>query len=65
MTDKPIRFYNDDGTEINPDILSKPALCTTCARNDDPSEEPLCILNRLDQEGREDFKCGAYVPMEE
>lgn len=64
MEDKPIRFYDDDGMEINPDLISKPSLCTSCAKDDDPSEEPLCVLNRLDQQGEEEFQCGAYVAKE-
>ena len=61
MEDKPIRFYDDDGTEINPDLIAKPSLCTSCAKDDDPSEEPLCALNRLDQRAEDEFRCDAYV----
>ena len=61
MEDKPIRFYDDDGTEINPDLIPKPSLCTSCEKDDDPSEESLCTLNRLDQQGEEEFQCDAYV----
>ena len=61
MEDKPIRFYDDDGTEVNPDLISKPSLCASCVKDDDPSEEPLCSLNRLDQQGEEEFRCDAYV----
>ena len=61
MEAKPIRFYDDDGTEINPDIIAKPSLCTSCEKDDDPSEELLCALNRLDQQGEEEFRCDAYV----
>ena len=64
MDDKPIRFYDDDGAEINPDIIAKPSLCASCAKDDDPSEEPLCALIRLDQRDEEEFECGAYVPKE-
>jgi len=62
MTDKPIRFYDDDGTEINPDIIPDPSLCASCAKHDNGSEEPLCALNRWDQQGEDDFRCDAYVP---
>lgn len=62
MDESPIHFFDDDGTEINPDLIAKPSLCTSCAKDDDPAEEPLCALNRFDQQGDEDFECGAYVP---
>jgi hypothetical protein len=64
MDDKPIRFCDDDGAEINPDIIAKPSLCASCAKDDDPSEEPLCVLIRLDQRDEEESECGAYVPKE-
>ncbi len=64
MEEQPIRFYDDDGTEINPDLIPKPSLCTFCAKDDDPAEEPLCTLNRLDQQGEEEFRCDAYVSKE-
>ena len=62
MSDNPIRFYDDDGTEINPDLVRKPTLCISCAKDDDPSEKPLCTLTRYDQREDEEFQCDAYVP---
>jgi hypothetical protein len=56
------RYYDDDGTEMNPDVVSKPSLCVSCTKDDDPKEEMLCNLNRIDQQGEADFKCGAYEP---
>jgi len=53
-------FYDDDGTEINPDLIAKPGLCLSCEKNDNPDEEMLCALNRLDQRNDKDFKCFAY-----
>jgi hypothetical protein len=50
MDDKLIHFCDDDGAEINPDILAKPSLCAPCAKDDDPSQEPICALIRLDQQ---------------
>ncbi len=64
MDDKLIHFCDDDGAEINPDILAKPSLCASCAKDDDPSEEPLCALIRLDQQDEEEFQCDAYVRKE-
>ncbi len=59
--DKP-RFYDDDGTEMNPDLIPKPSLCVSCAKNEDQDEEVVCNLNRLDQQGEPEFKCFAYEP---
>jgi len=52
--------YNDDGTKINPELIVKPSLCLSCRHEDDLSQEMLCTLNRMDQQGEADFKCGAY-----
>lgn len=59
-------YFDDDGTEINPDLYPKPTLCLTCAKNDIPDweEELLCNLNRLDQRNEDEFKCGAYEIIE-
>jgi hypothetical protein len=62
MEENPIRFYDDEGREVNPDLLPKPSLCTSCAKDDDPADEPLCVLNRFDQRDEEQFQCAAYVP---
>lgn len=53
-------FYDDDGNKFNPDLHPKPQLCLSCKYNDDPSEETLCTLNRLDQIGESEFKCYHY-----
>jgi hypothetical protein len=56
------RFFDDDGTELNPDLVPRPALCVSCVKDDDPNEEMLCTLNRLDQQDEPEFKCFAYEP---
>jgi hypothetical protein len=61
MDDELIHFCDDDGVEIKPDLMAKPGLCVTCAKDDDPSEGPLSALIRLDQEGEDEFRCDAYV----
>ncbi len=63
LVDKP-KFFDDDGTEINPDLTSKPSLCVSCVKDDDPNEEIPCTLNRLDQQDEDDFRCEAYVSKE-
>ena len=59
MDDGP-KYYDDDGTEVNPDFYTKPQLCLSCKKNDDPNEEILCNLNRLDQRDEQEFKCFTY-----
>lgn len=53
-------YFNDDGTELNPDLYPKPQLCLSCKKDDDPDEDVLCNLNRLDQLDEPEFKCFAY-----
>ena len=64
MNEKPdkseARFYRDDGTEINPELVLKPSLCITCKKDDNLNEEILCILTRDDQKDEVDFICDAY-----
>jgi hypothetical protein len=56
-------YFDDDGTEINADLVPKPGLCLTCKKdNASGKEEILCILNRNDQKGDKDFECGAHEP---
>ena len=57
-------YFNDDGTEFNPDLIPKPSLCLACPNDDtdDEIERMLCNLTRADQQGEEDFICYAYVP---
>lgn len=51
-----VKFYDDDGKEIDPELVPKPSLCVTCA-----NEERFCVLNWFDQKEEDDFVCGAYV----
>jgi hypothetical protein len=53
-------FYDDDGTEVNPDLIPKPNLCLICRKEDDENEEILCALTRLDQREDQEFKCFAF-----
>lgn len=54
------RYFDDDGNELNPDLIPKPSLCLMCIHDDDPHEEILCNLNRFDQVNEEHFKCFAF-----
>ena len=60
MAEKLHGFFNDDGTPVNPDLMPKPSLCAMCKHDGDPNQEALCSLNRMDQQGADDFKCEAY-----
>jgi hypothetical protein len=53
-------YFNDDGTEINPDEIKKPSLCVICQKNLDPNEEILCNLTRVDQRNDAEFICEAF-----
>lgn len=53
-------YFNDDGTEFNPDLMPKPSLCATCKKDDKPDQEMACNLTRNDQAGEEQFICFAY-----
>ena len=56
---------NDDGTEINPDLVPKPDLCVSCKKDGQLGEEEiLCNLTRADQQGEGEFRCEAYEPKE-
>ncbi len=53
-------FFDDDGYEINTDLIKKPSLCITCINDDNPKEEMLCDMTRYDQKEDKEFKCFAY-----
>ena len=59
------KYFDDDGTEINPDLVPKPDLCVSCKKDERSGEEEiLCNLTRADQQGEEEFHCEAYEPKE-
>ncbi len=53
-------FFDDDGYEINFDLLKKPSLCLICINDDNPGEEMLCNMTRYDQKDDNEFKCFAF-----
>ena len=53
-------FFNDDGYEINSELIKKPSLCLMCINDDDPNEEMLCNMTRNDQRDEKEFKCFAF-----
>lgn len=54
-------YFDDDGTEFNPDLISKFSLCVTCKKSNDPKYEIPCNLTRSDQD-EDIFICFAYEP---
>ena len=65
MNNNKPKFYNDDGTEVNTDLIVKPSLCISCKKDElSGEEEILCTLTRMDQEKENEFKCDAYEPKE-
>lgn len=56
-------YYDDDGNELDPETIATPLMCTMCDKKDDPDEEILCNLNRLDQRDEKEFRCGAFVSL--
>ncbi|MHA1215512.1 MAG: hypothetical protein DRP65_02695 [Planctomycetota bacterium] len=65
MNDNQPKYFDDDGTEINPDIISKPDLCVSCKKDGQSGKEKiLCNLTMADQQGEEGFHCEAYEPKE-
>jgi len=57
-------YFDDDGTELNPDLIPKPHLCVGCRKDEweDQEEQVLCNLTRLDQSDEKDFVCHAFIP---
>ncbi|MEN8250734.1 MAG: hypothetical protein ABFS32_17505 [Bacteroidota bacterium] len=53
-------FYDDDGTEVNPDLVPKPGLCLICEKDNDPNEYIVCQLNRNAQRNDDKFECYAF-----
>ena len=52
MNDPTPKYFDDDGTEINPDVIPfpKPGLCITCKKDGQVGEEEiLCNLTRIEQ----------------
>jgi hypothetical protein len=65
MNDNHPKFYDDDGTEVNPDLIPKPDLCISCKKDELGSEEVLCDLNRMAQLEKPEFICEAYEPKDQ
>jgi len=55
-------YFDDDGNELNPNLIPKPARCVGCRNDEDPGQEIVCNLTRLDQREESEFVCFAYEP---
>jgi hypothetical protein len=53
-------FYDDNGLEIDPNEIKKPSLCVICKKDNDPAEEIICTLTRIDQKDEEEFVCYSF-----
>lgn len=53
-------IFNDEGYEINTELIKKPSLCLICVNDDNPNEEIFCNLTRFDQKNDKEFKCFAF-----
>ena len=65
MTEPTAKYSDDNGTEINPDVIRfpKPGLCISCKKDGQAGEEEiLCNLTRIDQQGEGEFRCETYEP---
>jgi hypothetical protein len=53
-------FDAEEENVIDDALVVKPALCLSCKKDNDPSEEEMCLLTRMDSSEDEEFICGAY-----
>lgn len=53
-------FFDDDGFEINTELIKKPSICLICVNDDNPEEDMLCNMTRYDQKDDNEFKCNAF-----
>ena len=64
MNDNQPKYFNDDGTGLNPDLTPKPSLCISCKKDGMSGTEIFCDITREDQHGEDEFICGAYEPID-
>ena len=57
-------YHDDDGNELNPDLIPVPGLCVVCQSYNDPDELIECNLARLDQHNDAEFICCAFLPID-
>jgi hypothetical protein len=64
MNEDTPKFYDDDGTEFNPDLFPKPSLCISCKKDGLREKEIFCNLTRAYQQGEGEFECEVYEPID-
>jgi hypothetical protein len=57
-------YFDDEEKSLDQELVRKPALCLSCRKDNDPNEEELCMLTRMDCVEGEEFICGAYEKMQ-
>lgn len=57
-----MQYFDDDGTELDPNLMATPDLCASCNKHAEPGQEVLCNPTRIDQVGEDVFVCFAYQP---
>lgn len=55
-----LRYFNVDGTPLNPDLIPTTQLFLSCVKNEDENEELLCNLTHLDQADEKEFICYGF-----
>lgn len=53
-------IFDDDGYEIDMDLIKKPSLCLICVNDDNPHEEIVCNLIRAGQRNEQEFECFGF-----
>jgi len=53
-------FDKEEDEILDQELVVKPALCLSCRKDNDPQEEEMCMLTRMDCDEGDEFLCGAY-----
>ena len=54
-------YWNDDGTEINPNDFPLPTLCMSCKRRHHEFDQILCNLYRIGHDHDTKFDCDRHA----
>jgi hypothetical protein len=53
-------FDKEEDETLDLELVAKPSLCLSCKKDNDPNEEEMCMLTRMDCDEGDEFLCGAY-----
>jgi hypothetical protein len=56
-------YYDEAGNELDPSKMPVPKMCQLCEKKDDPEEDIICNLHRLEKRNDRQFSCSAYVSL--